>query len=159
MTTRVVTMGPIDVECHNQLMGHLPTYSRSGGSSHAHIGSRYRLSSVLILEQQDGDGPPVWWGKCNSRFFWCHRVYLQEWRDLLQCLGLPTRTPHWHFLLENRDEKSSGSGSQKRVKLTYHVDAWTDYWWQLLRGAEQRHPTSMCSRAHKLRQHTGVGMG
>ena len=21
------------------------------------------------LEQHDGDGPPVWWGKCNSRFF------------------------------------------------------------------------------------------
>ena len=62
-------MGPIDVECHNQLMGHLPTCSRSGGSSHAHIGSRYRLSSVLILEQQDGDGPPVWWGKFNSGFF------------------------------------------------------------------------------------------
>ena len=59
-TTRVVTMGPVDVECHNQLMGHLPTCSRSGGSSHAHIGSHYRQSSVPILEQQDGDGPPVW---------------------------------------------------------------------------------------------------
>ena len=32
-----------------------PTCSRSGGSSHAHIGSRYRQSSVSILEQQDGN--------------------------------------------------------------------------------------------------------
>ena len=62
-------MGPIDVGCHNQLMGHLPACSRSGGSSHAHIGSRCRLSTVRILEQHDGDGPPVWWGKCNTRFF------------------------------------------------------------------------------------------
>ena len=28
--------------------------------------------------------------------------------------------------------------------------------WQPIRGAEQRHPTAMCSRAQKLQQHTGV---
>ena len=27
---------PIDVDCHNQLIGHLPTCSWSGGSSHTH---------------------------------------------------------------------------------------------------------------------------
>ena len=62
-------MGLIDVDCHNQLMGHLPAWSRSGGPSHAHIGSRCRLSTALIFAQHDGGGPPVWWGKSNSGFF------------------------------------------------------------------------------------------
>ena len=31
MPTCMVTMDPIDVDCHNQLIGHLPACSRSGG--------------------------------------------------------------------------------------------------------------------------------
>ena len=38
-------------------------------------------------------------------------------------------------------------------------DALTVCCWQPTRGAEQRHPTSMCSRAQKLQQHTGVDTG
>ena len=45
LTTRTVTMGLIDVDCHNQLLGHLPACSRSGGPSHAHIGSRCHIGS------------------------------------------------------------------------------------------------------------------
>ena len=37
-------------------------------------------------------------------FFCCHQVYSEVERDLSQCIGSSTRTPHWQFLLENRDE-------------------------------------------------------
>ncbi len=52
-------------------------------------------------------------------FFCCQRVYSVVKRDLTQCCGSATRAPHWQFLLENRDEKSSGSGSQNQGKLTF----------------------------------------
>ena len=121
LTTRTVTMGLIDVDCHNQLLGHLPACSRSGGPSHAHIGSRCRLSTALIFAQHDGGGPPVWWSKSTSGFFGCHQVYTEVERAFSQCFGSSTRTPHWQFLLVNREEKSSGSGSQKMGTPTFHA--------------------------------------
>ena len=54
-------------------------------------------------------------------FFCCHQVYSVVKRDLSQCSGSSTRAPHWQFLLENRDEKSSGSGSQNQGTLTFHA--------------------------------------
>ena len=57
-------------------------------------------------------------------FFCCHQVYSEVERDLSQCIGSSTRTPHWQFLLENRDEKSSGSGSQKLGTLTFYAPWW-----------------------------------
>ena len=39
-------------------------------------------------------------------FFCCHQVYSEVERDLSQCIGSSTRTPHWQFLLENRDERA-----------------------------------------------------
>ena len=53
--------------------------------------------------------------------FCCHQVYSVVKRDLSQCSSSSTRAPHWQFLLENRDEKSSGSGSQNQGKLTFHA--------------------------------------
>ena len=37
MPTCMVTMDPIDVDYHSQLIGHLPAGSRSGGLSHERI--------------------------------------------------------------------------------------------------------------------------
>ena len=37
MPTVMVTMDPIDVDYHNQLIGHLPAGSRSSGLSHERI--------------------------------------------------------------------------------------------------------------------------
>ena len=59
-------------------------------------------------------------------FFCCHQVYSVVKRDLSQCSGSSTRAPHWQFLLENRDEKSSGSGSQNQGTLTFHA-SWRLY--------------------------------
>ena len=68
--------------------------------------------------------PTRWWRtacmvghylRVTPGFFCCQRVYSVVKRDLSQCCGSATRAPHWQFLLENRDEKSSGSGSQAHL--------------------------------------------
>ena len=150
----MVTMGLIDVDCHNQLMGHLPACSRSGGPSHAHIGSRCRLSTALIFAQHDGGGPPVWWGKSNSGFFLLpSSLFISGKRSL---------TMHW--LIYQDSTLAVSVRKQGREELRKWKPKTGDAHFPcplvtLLRGAEQRHPTWVCSRAHKLRQHTGVGMG
>ena len=46
----MVTMDPIDVDCHNQLMRHLPAYSMSGGPCRAHafdLTADYQEQSII----------------------------------------------------------------------------------------------------------------
>ena len=113
MPTCMVTMDPIDVDCHNQLIGHLPACSRSGG--HA-FDLAADCQQPLSLPTAGMVGHYL---RVTPGFFCCQRVYSVVKRDLSQCCGSATRAPHWQFLLENRDEKSSGSGSQNQGKLTF----------------------------------------
>ena len=67
----MVTMDPIDVDCHNQLIGYLPAGSRSGGLSHEQPLSlpktmvadrlkgvrRRQQSSLVLLVAQQGPRP------------------------------------------------------------------------------------------------------
>ena len=98
LATRMVTMGLIGVDCHNQLIGHLPACSRSG----------WRRTACMV-------GHYI---RITPGFFCCHQIYSMVKRDLSQCSGSSTRAPHWQFLLENRDEKSLGSGSQNQGTLS-----------------------------------------
>ena len=72
--------------------------------------------------------PTRWWRtacmvghylRVTPGFFCCQRVYTVVKRDLSQCCGSATRAPHRQFLLEDKNEKSSGSRSQTQWKLTF----------------------------------------
>ena len=95
----MVATGPIEVDCHNQLIGHLPTCSIGLVGRRTHtldlaadnhlVGAKQSHPTMVcprtqklqqrigvdtrpscsILEQLDDDGPLVWWGRYNSRFF------------------------------------------------------------------------------------------
>ena len=101
----MVTMDPIDVDYHNQLIGHLPAGSRSGGLSHERS-QPSSLPNTMVADCLYGGAL----FKSNSGFFLLPAcLFGGRKRDRSQLCCSATRAPHLQFLLENRDKKSSGS--------------------------------------------------